>query len=158
MLTRDEPFHVPYYLCASPNGRASDLRSRSLSSNPSSDATASNLGQVIHTPWPRLGAFSMMKLSRSAVSHNDGERNEIEIEHVTQLSDILDDNTVTVMQIVSEDEVQKSDCSIQASVNIIEKVDALLMYIDMSLSSASLTVQHQTVKSEEVALLRSYSS
>ena len=100
----------------------------------------------------------MMKLSRSAVSHNDGERNEIEIEHVTQLSDILDDNTVTVMQIVSEDEVQKSDCSIQASVNIIEKVDALLMYIDMSLSSASLTVQHQTVKSEEVALLRSYSS
>ena len=99
----------------------------------------------------------MMKLSRSAVSHNDGERNEIEIEHVTQLSDILDDNTVTVMQIVSEDEVQKSDCSIQASVNIIEKVDALLMYIDMSLSSASLTVQHQTVKSEEVALLRSYS-
>ena len=28
----------------------------------------------------------------------------------------------------------------------------LLMYIGMSLSSASLTVQHQTVKSEEVAL------
>jgi len=51
---------------------------------------------------------------------------EIEIEHVTQLSDILDDNTVTVMQIVSEDEVQKSDCSIQASVNIIEKVDAFV--------------------------------
>ena len=51
---------------------------------------------------------------------------EIEIEHVTQLSDILDNNTVTVMQTVSEDEVQKSVCSIQASVNIIEKVDAFV--------------------------------
>ena len=47
---------------------------------------------------------------------------EIEIEHVTQLSDILDDSTVTVMHA----EVQKSDCLIQASVNIIEKVDAFV--------------------------------